>query len=142
MLKFVGDLPPDVLAIEAIGKVTHDDYRNILIPKAEAMMAKGPIRMLYVIGKEFTGFEPEALWDDSVFGFKHWHDFIRIAVVTDHAWICAAVGMLKPFFHAEVRRFSFSKIAVAKDWVTAAARQEHPVTRQTPYRSQGRKTAS
>ena len=39
--------------------------------------------MLYVIGMEFTGFEPEALWDDSVFGFKHWHNFVRIAVVAD-----------------------------------------------------------
>jgi hypothetical protein len=58
------------MAIEAIGKVTHDDYGNILIPKAEAMMAKGPIRMLYVTGREFTGLEPEALWDDSVFGFE------------------------------------------------------------------------
>jgi hypothetical protein len=123
MLKFVGDLPPDVLAIEAIGKVTHDDYRNILIPKAEEMMAKGPIRMLYVIGKEFTGFKPEALWDDSVFGFKHWHDFICIAVVTDHAWIWAAVGMLKPFFHAEVQRFSLSEIAVAKTGSQSRIRQ-------------------
>jgi hypothetical protein len=35
-----------LMAIEAIGKVTHDDYRNILIPKAEAMTAKGPIRVL------------------------------------------------------------------------------------------------
>ena len=34
------------------------------------MMAKGPIRMLYVIGEDFTGFEPEALWDDSVFGLN------------------------------------------------------------------------
>ena len=59
------------MAIEAIGgKVTHDDYRNILIPKDEAMKTKGPIRMLYVIGEEFTGFGPEALWDDSVFGFE------------------------------------------------------------------------
>src|SRR5271155_73146 len=60
MFRFVDGLPSDVMAIEAIGKVTHDDYRNILIPKAEAMLAKGPIRMLYVIGKEFTGFELEA----------------------------------------------------------------------------------
>jgi|SRR5271166_605639 len=84
MFKSLGGLPPDVMAIEAIGNVTHDDYRSTLIPKAEAMMAKGPIRTLYVIGEKFTGFGREALWDDTVFGFKHWHDFIRIAEVTDH----------------------------------------------------------
>jgi hypothetical protein len=57
MFKFIEGLPPDVMAIEATGKITHGDYHNTLIPKAEAMMAKGPIRMLYVIGKEFTGLD-------------------------------------------------------------------------------------
>jgi SpoIIAA-like len=68
MFKSLEGLPPNVMAIEATGKVTHDDYQNTLVPKAESMLSKGPIRMLYVIGKEFTGFELEALWDDSVFG--------------------------------------------------------------------------
>ena len=57
MSRSPGGLPPDVMAIEAIGNVTHDDYRITLIQKAEAMMAQGPIRTLYVIGEEFTGFE-------------------------------------------------------------------------------------
>ena len=55
MFKFIDGLPKDVLAIEATGKVTHEDYKSTLIPRAEAMMGKGPIKMLYVIGKEFTG---------------------------------------------------------------------------------------
>jgi hypothetical protein len=46
MLKLIEDLSPDVIGIEANGKVTHEDYQNILIPKAETMMAKGPIKVL------------------------------------------------------------------------------------------------
>ena len=61
MFKIIEGLPPDVLAIEASGKVTHDDYRDTLIPKAEAMIAKWPIKMLYVIGEDFTGFDHQAL---------------------------------------------------------------------------------
>ena len=99
MLKFIEGLPQDVLGIAALGKVTHEDYRGTLVPRAEAMMAHGPIRLLYVIGEEFIGFELEALWDDGVFGMKHWHDFSEIAVVTDHAWLRAMVSMFKPFFH-------------------------------------------
>jgi hypothetical protein len=57
-----------VLAIAALGKITHEDYRGTLVPRAEAMMAHSPIRLLYVIGKEFIGFELEALWEDGVFG--------------------------------------------------------------------------
>ena len=55
MLNQIEGLPPDVLAIEATGTVTHEDFRTVLIPKAEAMMAKGPIKLLYVLGKEFAG---------------------------------------------------------------------------------------
>lgn len=120
MFRFIKGLPRDVLAIEAMGKVTHEDYRNTLIPDAEAMMAKGPIRTLYVIGKEFTGFELDALWDDSVFGFRHWHDFTDIAVVTDHQWIGAVIGMFKPFFHGDVRQFGLSELPAAKNWISDA----------------------
>ncbi len=120
MLKLIEDLPPTVLGIEASGKITHEDYLNVLIPNAEAMMAKGPIKMLYVIGDNFTGFELGALWDDGAFGVKHWHDFSRIAVVADHAWLRGAVSMFKPFFPHEVRLFRLSDLAAAKAWLTGA----------------------
>jgi hypothetical protein len=117
MFRFIEGLPADVMAIEASGKITHADYRDTLIPKAEAMMAKGPIKMLYVIGKDFTGFEAEALWDDSAFGLRHWHDFSHIAVVTDRAWLSAMVAMFKPFFHGEVRLFRLAELPAAKAWI-------------------------
>jgi len=120
LFKFIKGLPSDVLAIEAIGTVTGEDYRHTLFPAAEAMIAKSPIRMLYVIGKEFKGFGVEALWADGAFGFKHLHDFGCIAVVTDHKWMGAAVNMFKPFFHAEVRLFGLSELPAAKDWIAAA----------------------
>ena len=119
MFKFIEGLPSDVLAIEAIGTVTRRDYRQTLVPAAEALIAKGPIRMLYVIGKEFKGFELEALWADSAFGFGHLHDFSRIAVVTDHTWMGVAVNMFRPFFPADVRLFGLSELPDAKDWIVA-----------------------
>ena len=41
MLTFIEGLPEDVLGIEAVGNVTHEDYRDILIPRAEAMIGQG-----------------------------------------------------------------------------------------------------
>jgi hypothetical protein len=120
MFKFIEGMPQDVMAIEATGQVTHEDYRGTLIPKAKAMMAKGPIRMLYVIGKEFTGFDLEAMWDDSAFGLMHWRDFSRIAVVADQAWMRAMVSMFTPFFRGEVRLFRLSELPAAKVWITDA----------------------
>jgi hypothetical protein len=119
MFKFIEGLPPDVLAIEAVGKVTHEDYRGTLIPKAEAMMAMGAIKVLYVVGKEFTGYELEAMWDDGTFGIKHWREFRRVAVVADQAWLRASISMFTPFFRTEVRLFRLSELPAAKDWITA-----------------------
>ena len=121
MLRVIEGLPEGVLGIEAVGKVTHEDYRDVLIPKAQAMMAKGPISMLYVIGKEASGFALEALWDDSTFGLRHWRDFSRIAVVTDQAWLRAAVSLFAPLTPAEVRLFATSALPEAKRWIAEKA---------------------
>ncbi len=54
MFKLIEGMPTGVMAIEAIGEVTHEDYRDTLIPQAEAMIGKGPIKMIYIVGKDFT----------------------------------------------------------------------------------------
>jgi hypothetical protein len=126
MFKLIEGLAPDVLAIEAVGKVTHEDYRDVLIPSAEAMMGTSPIKMFYVLGKDFTGFELEALSDDSAFGLKHWHDFSQVAVVSDHGWLNAVISMFKPFFHRQIRVFKLADLPAAKDWISTAP--EGPVS--------------
>jgi SpoIIAA-like len=93
-------------------------------PEAESMMTKGPIKMLYVIGKEFTGFELEALWDDSIFGIRHWHDFTHIALVTDHAWMRATASMFEPFFTAKSGWSSFPNCLLRK--TGSRMRKERP----------------
>ena len=119
MLKLIEGLPPEVLGVEATGKVTHADYRDILIPAAEAKMSRGPVKMLYVAGPEFSGYELEALWDDAAFGLKHWRQFTRIAVVTESAWLRAAVTMFSPFFPSEIRLFTLPKLSAAKAWIAS-----------------------
>jgi hypothetical protein len=124
MFKLIEGLPPDVIGIEAIGKVTHVDYKSFLIPKVEAMIAKGPVRLLYVAGQAFEGYELEALWDDAAFGVKHWRDFSRIAVVADQTWLRAAVTMFKPFFPCEVRLFNLDDLAAAKSWIAGSEKAD------------------
>jgi hypothetical protein len=117
MLKLIDGLPPDVLGIEVAGTVTHGDYRTVLIPATEAKMVQGPIKMLYVAGPDFTGYELEALWDDTAFGFKHWHQFKRIAIVTESTWLRAAITMFSPFFPSEIRLFKLDERAAAEEWI-------------------------
>jgi hypothetical protein len=119
MLRLIEGLPADIPGVEATEKATHENYQRLLIPAAEARMAKGPINMLYVTGSTFSGYELEALWDDGAFGVKHWHEFRRIAVVTDSAWLRAAVTTFSPFFPGEIRLFKSSELAGEKAWITS-----------------------
>ncbi len=124
MFKLIADLPPDVIGIEAAGKITHDDYKNFLIPMVEASIAKGSVKLLYLAGEAFEGYELEALWDDAAFGVKHWRDFSRIAVVADQTWLRAAVTMFKPFFPCEVRLFELGNLSNAKSWIAGVEKAD------------------
>ena len=118
MITFLEDLPPDVLGVELSGAITHEDYQQ-LIPKAEAMMAKGPVKALYVLGDDWSEYSPQAFWDDQAFGLKHWHDFRRVALVSDQAVMRALTRLFAPFFPAEVKVFTRAELPDAKAWLAA-----------------------
>jgi hypothetical protein len=126
MFKLIEGLPPDVIGIEATGKVTHEDYKMVFFPKMEAMITDRPVKLLYVAGKGFEGYELEALWDDAAFGVKHWRDISRVAVVADQTWLRAAVTAFKPFFPCEVRLFKLANLDVATSWIAGAEKCEPP----------------
>src|ERR1700751_3435872 len=120
MYRFIEGLPPDVLGIEAEGKITHEAYRDLLIPKVEAMRASGPIKAIMVMRSDLFDYSIEALWDDQIFGFSHWRDFCRLALVTAHAWMKTATAIFRPFFPAEIRTFPLAELDAAKAWIVEA----------------------
>lgn len=119
MFEIVTGLPANVLGIEARGTITHEDYRDVLIPRAEAMMKDGPIRVLYVVGEAFQTYELGALWDDGRFGLSHWKGFERIAVVSDLGWLRTSIELFKAFFPCPVVLFSVAELEAAKAWISA-----------------------
>jgi len=119
MIQLIAGLPASVLGLEATGMITDADYRDIVMPQAAARIGHGPIRMLYVLRSNLDDFKFAAIWDDTVFGVAHWHDFSEIAIVTDHLAIRSIVGLFRPFFPAQVRMFSLAGLQAAKDWISA-----------------------
>ena len=120
MLRIIEGLPESVIGFEASGRVTHEDYRDVLIPKVEALMAHGPVDMLYAFREDFTGFDLEAMWDDAAFGLKHWRHFNRVALVVDQTWLRAAFSMFAPLVPAETRLFRRSEMDDAENWIVQA----------------------
>ena len=92
MIELIRELPENVLAAKAVGKVTAEDYETVLIPEVETRLKDhNKLSLLYVLGDEFAGFEAGAMWEDTKVGLMHLTAWERIAVVSDSQWVRGAV---------------------------------------------------
>lgn len=127
MIEQIQGLPPGTLGFRASGQVTAADYERVMVPDIEAAFALNrKLRLLYHVGPDFTGFDPGAMWDDAMLGFRHFSGWDRIALVTDVPWLriaSTAMGFVVP---AEFRLFSNAELVLAIDWI----REPKPATEE------------
>ena len=72
----------NIVGFKASAKLTDKDYKDVLIPKFEAILGtSGKVRVVFDMGEDFHGWELAAAWDDATFGMKHRSDFEKCAVV-------------------------------------------------------------
>ena len=120
MMEIIPGLPGNVVGVRAAGEIEDDDYEDVLVPAIDAALkTNDKIRLLYVLGSEFTGFDREAAWDDTKLGFKTFTSYEKIAVVTDATWVrrsIKAVGWLIP---GKVEVFHLDALEDATSWVQA-----------------------
>lgn len=118
MLELIPDLPDNLVGVTAKGKVTGHDYDSILIPIIEDKInSHGKVRLLYLLGDEFEGFEIQALWDDAKLGLKHVNSWEKVAIVTNLKWIRNAIHMIGFLIPGQYRVFENHQYDEAKTWV-------------------------
>jgi hypothetical protein len=114
----IAALPAGAIGFAARGRITHDDRTNVLEPSIASALAGGEkIKLLYVAGPDFDGYDEEAPWDEAVFGSRHFTDFERISFVTDEGRHHLAVRALEGIMPAKLRVFRTDEIDAAKDWL-------------------------
>ncbi|MDY0189211.1 MAG: STAS/SEC14 domain-containing protein [Desulfuromonas sp.] len=119
MIERIQDLPANVLGFSAIGKVTGSDYENVLIPAVEALLTRQKkVRLLYCLGEQFSGFDMQAMWDDTKLGLQHLTAWEKIAVVSDLEWIKTAVKVFGFVMPGKVRVFANGELAEARQWLS------------------------
>ena len=107
-----------VLAFDAIGEITGDDYKETLVPAIGSYLKSSEkAHLLLRFGPDFEGYTPHAAVDDALLGLKQLHDFERIAVVTDHTWIAQGLRLFGPLMSASIRVFPLSETDAAFTWV-------------------------
>lgn len=120
MIEFMEESRGDTLAIRAGGKLTEDDYTDVLIPKLESLLHKyGKLKVLFHMGEDFEGWEPGAAWDDAKFGLKHKDDFAKLAVVGGPRWVEWCMKLSSWLMEGEVRSFDGNELQEARDWINA-----------------------
>jgi len=120
MIELIGNLPDNVLAITATGRVTGDDYLTVVAPAVDIRRAAhDTLRLLYHVPPEFKKFATTALWDDPQIGLRRLHGFERVAVVTDVDWLRTLADSLRLPESAEVRVFTHAELDEARDWICA-----------------------
>lgn len=118
MIRILPGLPEDVVGFEAVGEVHADDYKNVLLPALqEALENHQKIRLLYVLGAEFTGYSGGAMWQDTKLGFEHLRSWEKIAIVTDTGWVRDGVKAFGWMVPAEVEAFPTEERGAAESWV-------------------------
>jgi hypothetical protein len=116
MIKVIEDMPPGTIGFEASGKVTEEDYRDVLVPALTAALEQGDVRLLYVLGEGF-GYSPGAVWQDTKLFGKHLKGWKRVAIVSDADWLenmVKAFGWMMP---GEIKVFESDDVDDAKEWL-------------------------
>lgn len=133
MLKPLADLPPGIDGVEAVGRVSKEDYDRVMEPLLAAARRDGrKLRFLYQIGPEFKAFTPGAAWSDARLGLSNLRLFEAIALVTDIGWIRESTRLAAFLMPCPVEVFSVADRSRAIDWLQTLSERATVVERIVP----------
>jgi hypothetical protein len=118
MIKELDGLPPGVIGFETAGKLSAEDYRDVVLPALERAAATGEVRFVVVI-PEFQGMSGGALWQDLKVGVEHLRAWKRIALVTDIDWMSDVTALFGWMTPGQVKVFRLAQREEAIRWAAA-----------------------
>ncbi len=108
----------NVISVRAAGTVTGKDYLEILIPALEEKIAGlGKVRILYTLGRDFSGVTIGAMWNDAKIIIKHLNAIERAAVVTDVRWMITLTKLFSLIMPYPVKAYGLEMLVEALAWV-------------------------
>jgi len=114
-------MPDGTIGFRATGRVTREEYRDVLVPPMRAAAEAGDVRMVFAVGPGFEKFELGALGEDTktgiTLGLGHPKAWKRIALVTDVDWIANVLHMFGWLTPGEVKLYGLDGLEDAKAWV-------------------------
>lgn len=117
MIRTIERMPTGTIGFEAVGKVTEDDYRDVLVPALSEALDRNEVRLLYVLGDDFESYSPGGVWADTKLWAGHLKAWKRVAIVSDADWLENSVKAFGWMVPGEVRVFDSDDVDDAKEWL-------------------------
>jgi SpoIIAA-like len=117
MIRTIETMPPGTIGLEAVGKVTDDDYRDVLIPAVSEALQRSDVRLMYVLGEDFDSYSPGAVWADAKLWVGNLNGFTKVALVSDADWLENSVKAFHWLMPGEVKVFETDDVDDAKKWL-------------------------
>jgi SpoIIAA-like len=122
MIERMEDMPAGAVGLRAWGKLSKDDYTEVLEPVLREAVASGELRLVFVL-TDFHGLEPGAWPEDVKTGLRTWvreHSaWKRFALVTDVEWVARAMRLFAWLTPGDVMIRDLDGLEEAKRWVAA-----------------------
>ncbi|APZ91599.1 STAS/SEC14 domain-containing protein [Fuerstiella marisgermanici] len=104
------------IEVRLTGKLTKEAYDEFVPLAEEQIKERGKVRMLVVM-HDFHGWDMAAVWEDTKFGFRHFRDIERLAIVGESQWEKWMTLVCRPFTMAKIKYFDASEVDAARAWM-------------------------
>lgn len=122
MIGPIEDMPAGTFGLMASGKLSRDDYRDVIEPALNQAVRSGELRFVFLL-TDFKGLEPGAWIEDVKTGLRVWvrdHSaWRRFALVTDVEWVAKAMHLFAWLAPGEVKVYGLDGLDEAKSWVAS-----------------------
>ncbi len=120
MIERIDGMPDGTVGLRSRGKLSREDYTEVLEPALREGIDSGELRLLFVL-ESLDGLEPGA-WIEDVetglgLGFGSRSAWRRFALVTDVEWVAKAMRVFAWATPGEVRVFPLSGEDEARGWI-------------------------
>lgn len=122
MIERIEGMPTGTAGLRASGKLSREDYREVLEPVLQEAVDSGELRLVFVL-VDFDGLDPGAWIEDVKTGLGAWvrdHSaWKRFALVTNTEWVAKAMRAFAWMAPGEVSVYRLDQLEEAKRWVSS-----------------------
>lgn len=119
MITRIENLPANMVGFKAIGEITEDDFKNVVMPLVQASIEQNEkLNYMLVLDTDIKNFTFGAWVKDAVMGIKHLFKWNRAAIVSDVAAVRNFTDGFSYVMPGEFKGFEHKDLQQAIDWVS------------------------